>query len=383
MNKSEAKQSLKSISSEIQNLSPSALITLYEIDASEIAQDFTTNRSTDYDYSVPFRFHNESNLKGQIIYFQNKAYQSTPILTDGFEMSSGGNLPTPTLTITSLEGMEEYTAGVLMNLKHAFREINNLTGAKVTRIRTFAKYLDKSDNDNSPGVGDEEDPTAEFPRDVYYIERKSVENKFTIQFELSSVIDLQDLRLPGRMVFAERCPWSYRGEGCCYEYKAYGGGPTDGDDQDETFGASVHLPDFAPPVADANNDLIEDDVSEYDPDALGRVLGSNGFSGEYNKIYQYPVGATVYVEKNNLKYFFVSKGDSLGDIDYVPKYYAPPNERFWMADQCSKSIDGCKLRWGPSGKAKKCKDTACGTKKMGSKNLPFGGFPGTNTRISL
>ena len=383
MNKQEAQQSLKRISTEVQNLSPSTLVTLYEMDVSDIAVDFTVNRNTTHDYSIPFRFHNMNNLKGQAIKFQGEQYYSTPIITDGFEMSSAGNLPQPKLTITTQEGMEDYSAGALMNLKHAFREVNNLVGAKVTRIRTFVKFLDKSDNDNAPHFGSEEDPNAEFPRDIYYIDRKSAENKRSIQFELSSVLDLQDLKLPGRLVMAGRCPWSYRGEGCCYEYKAYAGGPTEGDDQDEFFGTSKHLADFAPPVADFSDNFISGEIPTYNENNLGRTTGQNSFSGEYNKIYQYPVGSVVFIEKNDLKYYFVSKGDSQDNgIDYAPKYHSPPNERYWMADQCSKTIDGCKLRWGKNGAAKSCSNNTCSATNYTSDLLPFGGYPGTNTRVS-
>lgn len=383
MNKQEAQQSLKRISTEAQDLSPSALITLYEIDVSDIAVDFTTNRNTEYDYSVPFRFHNMNNLKGQAIKFRGDQYYSFPIITEGFEMSSAGNLPQPKMTITTLEGMEEYSAGVLTNLKHAFREVNNLIGAKVSRIRTFAKFLDQSDNDNAPNLGSQEDPNAEFPRDVYYVDRKSAENKSVIQFELSSVLDLQGLKLPGRLVMAGRCPWTYRGEGCCYEYKAHSSGPTEGDDQDEIFGTANHLPDFAPPIADASNDFISGEIPSYNQDNLGRSIGQNSFSGEYNKTNQYPLGCVVYIEKNDIKYYFVCKGDSQdSNINYAPKYHSPPNERFWMADQCSKTIDGCKLRWGKDGNAYSCDDNTCSSKSYTNHLLPFGGYPGTNTRIS-
>ena len=57
MNKDNAKKTFKRVSTEALSLSPSALITLYEIDVKDIARDFTLNRTTDYDYSIPFRFH--------------------------------------------------------------------------------------------------------------------------------------------------------------------------------------------------------------------------------------------------------------------------------------------------------------------------------------
>ena len=174
------KKSFKRLSTEVLGLSASSLITLYEIDCSELAKDFTLNRSTSYDYSVPFRFHNMQNLVGLELRFKGNPYYSSPITASGFQYSGGGALPTPLLTITAQEGMEDHAGeNVLANLKHAFSELNHLVGAKVTRIRTFARFLDKSDNDNMENIGEEEDSLAEFPRDIYFIERKSVENKST------------------------------------------------------------------------------------------------------------------------------------------------------------------------------------------------------------
>jgi len=398
MNKDNAKKTFKRVSTEALSLSPSALITLYEIDVKDIARDFTLNRTTDYDYSIPFRFHNMENLKGQELKFQGKTYYSSPITANNFEYAGGGALPQPLLTITSQEGMEQHAGeNALTLLKEAFRELNHLVGAKVTRIRTFARFLDKGDNDNMENVGEEEDILAEFPRDIYFIERKSVENKNTIQFELSSMIDLENLQLPGRLVLSTRCPWTYRGEGCCYEHKAYTGGPTDGDDQKNIFGEDEHLPDFAPPVANADNKTIaevfsEDLDSSYDPAAVGRVLNST-FEGEYDRTRgtespsnPYVIGDVVFITKNDIKYYFVCKGDSEdSNVNYVPPAFAPPNGRYWEPDQCSKTLAGCELRWGSTGTAKRCTNATCGTddREAAHEYLPFGGFPGTNTKISV
>ena len=134
---------------------------------------------------------------------------------------------------------------------------------------------------------------------------------------------------------ATRCPWTYRGEGCCYEHKAYSGGPTHGDDQKNIFGENQHLPDFAPPVANADDRTItevfdEDLGSTYDPAALGRLLGSNNFEGEYDRTEVYTIGDVVFITKNDIKYYFVCKGDSLdSNVDSAPAAYAPPNSRYW------------------------------------------------------
>jgi phage-related protein len=60
------------------------------------------------------------------------------------------------------------------------------------------------------------DPTAEFPRDVYYIDRKSGEDKDLVEFELASSLDLAGVALPRRQVVQNYCPWKYRGSECGY-----------------------------------------------------------------------------------------------------------------------------------------------------------------------
>ena len=382
IDKGQAQASLGKISAEMGKLDPSMLVTLYEIDVSEIKTDLLLNKNVEIGLDI-FRFHNMNNLKGAVLYFQGNSYASIPIMTDGFELSSAGSLPTPTLTIASVEGTDQ----AFSLLKKAFIELDNLIGAKVTRIRTFAKFLDKSLNDNTDSVGEEEDVNAELPRDVYHVERKSHEDKTSIQFELSSFLDLHNLSLPGRPLLADKCPFTYRGEGCCYEYKSYTSGPTFGNNQENIYGSTGRLPAFAPPIANALNEPIGDKIANYNPLTLGRLTGANKFSGQYNKSLTYESGSVVFLEKNDIKYYFVAKGDTVNNEANVPIFRSPPNSVYWEPDQCSKTLSGCKLRWAIDGGAQKCKvgepncdhDDAKNSAQSGF--LPFGGFPGTNTRI--
>ena len=73
---------------------------------------------------------------------------------------------------------------------------NDLTGAKVTRIRTMAKFLDAvnfSGNSNSTA-----DPTAEFKREIYIVDRKATETRDIVELELAQVWDLAGVRVPKR-----------------------------------------------------------------------------------------------------------------------------------------------------------------------------------------
>ena len=67
---------------------------------------------------------------------------------------------------------------------------NDLTGATVTRIRTLAKFIDAVNF--ADGTNATADPTAEFPQEVYSIDRKSTETREVVEFELAAPTDLQE-----------------------------------------------------------------------------------------------------------------------------------------------------------------------------------------------
>ena len=95
---------------------------------------------------------------------------------------------------------------------------SGLEGAKVTRIRTLARYLDAV---NFTAGNPTADPTAEFPREIYYVDRKSAENRDVVEFELAAVFDLAGVRAPKRQCIANICQWIYKGPQCGYTGTAY------------------------------------------------------------------------------------------------------------------------------------------------------------------
>ena len=60
------------------------------------------------------------------------------------------------------------------------------------------------------------DSTAEFPRDVYFVDRKAMETRDYVEFELASALDLAGVMLPRRQIVQNYCPWRYRGAECGY-----------------------------------------------------------------------------------------------------------------------------------------------------------------------
>ena len=100
------------------------------------------------------RFHNNIKLVRSSIFFgfetvNNKKtdveYFAAPIEAAGFEVSAKGSPPRPKLSIAiDPDGLDQETANRIIYLKQALRDLNDLVGAKVTRTRTFARYINES-----------------------------------------------------------------------------------------------------------------------------------------------------------------------------------------------------------------------------------------------
>jgi lambda family phage minor tail protein L len=181
----------EAIKSELQKLAPSAIIELFQLDLTIFGDQV-------------YYFHAGTNGLRQPLIWQGQEYAPFPIQASGFELSTGGQLPRPTLVVSNVLGI--VTALVL-----TYRD---LLGAKVTRKRTMQKYLDAVNFDG--GVNPTADPTAEFPDDVFFIEAKKNETPELIEFELSSSFDVQNVQLPKRQIIQNICPWRYRGPECGY-----------------------------------------------------------------------------------------------------------------------------------------------------------------------
>jgi lambda family phage minor tail protein L len=185
-----------SIESEIQKLEPSAVIEMFELDPTDLGGSI-------------LRFHaGTNNLRGNIVW-QGNTYTAFPIQVTGFEYTGNGQLPRPKVTVANLTGV--VTAALI--------GLDDLLGAKFTRKRTLAKFLDAENFDG--GVNADEDATAEFADDVYYIDRKSTENRDIVEFELTAALDLQGVRIPKRQIIQNYCPWEYRGTECGYSASVY------------------------------------------------------------------------------------------------------------------------------------------------------------------
>lgn len=179
------------IAAEVQTLAPSAIVELFELD--------TRNHVG----GNILRFHAGTNELNGYVVWQGNEYVPMPIQAEGFEWRGSGTIPRPTLRVANVNGL----------IGSAVRELDDLIGSKVTRIRTFAKFLDAVNFSQGNPLAD---PTAEFSRDIFFINRKTSENKFLIEFELAALLDVQGVKIPRRTIIANVCTWKYRGAECGY-----------------------------------------------------------------------------------------------------------------------------------------------------------------------
>ena len=98
----------------------------------------------------------------------------------------------------TISNMGSPSISSILLLANAFTIGNDLTGAKGTRLRTMVKFLDAANFSGATNPFGTPDPDAEFPREIYYIDRKSAENREVVQFELAAVFDLAGIRAPKR-----------------------------------------------------------------------------------------------------------------------------------------------------------------------------------------
>jgi|TARA_R100000084_G_scaffold109236_3_gene74953 lambda family phage minor tail protein L len=209
-------QSSAELISELQAIAPSEVIELFQL---ELNTDQHGTSTTHY-----FSAAREGGAGG--IVFGGQTYTAIPLEADGFAYNGQGSLPRPTFRISNLFSTITALIATLPN---------GLEGAKVTRLRTLAKYIDSENfigsTYESYVVADywevgyssnntTADSTALFPKEVYYVDRKSAENRNLIEFELASAFDLAGVRAPKRQCIS-RCQWVYKSAECGYD-------PTDG-----------------------------------------------------------------------------------------------------------------------------------------------------------
>jgi lambda family phage minor tail protein L len=185
---------ISSVYADLSGLALNAIIELFELH-----YDSTLHGGSDI-----LRFHAGSNadVDGNIVWSGN-SYVRLPIKAEGFEYTNTGTLPRPTLTVANLNGG---ITALLLGV-NATTPGNDLTGAKIKRIRTLKRFLDGESA---------ADPYATFPVEEWFVDRKATETRDVVSFELASKFDLDNKQLPNRQVVANICQWEYKSSECSY-----------------------------------------------------------------------------------------------------------------------------------------------------------------------
>lgn len=169
------------IQSDVQKLEPGHIVTLLEVDLTNMGGDV-------------YRLH--SHMQAGQIMWQGNIYDPWPYEADGFAMSDSGSA-SPRLRLANIDGL-------ISSLCILYDDI---IGAQVTRHKTLAKYLD--------GMPDA-DPNEHFPIERWIVEQKFSETNESVEFELSNALNFDGIQLPRRLVLYGTCQWKYRSAECEY-----------------------------------------------------------------------------------------------------------------------------------------------------------------------
>lgn len=167
------------ISKQSQKLNVGTIVKLYELDLTDVGESSTIyfTESIGRDYTP--------------ISFNSRSYTPIDIQATGFGSNSNGTNIRPKLVVSN----------VLLTLIPYLLSYRNLIGAKLTRRRTLERFLDGYPDAN---------PSAEFTPDVFKIKSIPQRNNYNIEFELSSYIDSETTKVPGRLILRNYCSQIYR-----------------------------------------------------------------------------------------------------------------------------------------------------------------------------
>ena len=350
----------QSHNSALLDLEPDTIIELYELDLGEEDGMYRFHPGKNDTVDIIFGGYSRTNAMGGPEWVDGHTYYALPIEADGFEVRGDGQLPRPKLIIANPQGI----------ITDLIKRRSDLVGKSIIRKRVFLKFLDHANFPNNLNPFAVPDPSARFDDDIFKINRKVNEDKFQVEFELVSPLELEDIKVPARVMIANYCPWQYRGEGCLY------GKRSDfenqkilmADNTEQSAENFFHLAgscygNLGLPVADENNKKFTDE------DGYNLTLS---FQGDYLKTSSYSVGDVVRIQNTSENLAKMETTDLQEEIANKPDAFyvciqAATNKdpryelAYWRRDQCAKTLKACKCRYVDYGTYRK--------------GLPFGGFP--------
>lgn len=200
------------IESAVQEFTPGNLVELYIVDLTVLGGGITRWANAAYSDTA--------------ITFDGEIYTPVAIEVEGFEWNGRGAIPTPTIRLFPSDG-----------IKAAMLAYGDLIGGKITRIKTFSRFLDGQADAN---------PDERFPDESYFFEQKTAFNKTVVEWSLSSALDQEGMLIPKVPFLKDICQQKYRRYngttspvGFDYVLEIDGGCPYDGTDYFDVDGAVV------------------------------------------------------------------------------------------------------------------------------------------------
>jgi len=284
------------------SFTPSTLLSLWTLDGSSIGLPET------------FSFIDGTSTSYQPVIFNGITYIPFPIMVRNVAADGTGRIPRPSLMASNING---FVSNLLLQNR-------NLIGARVIRQRVFARFIDAINWPNGKNPWGTPDPTAAYPQEIWYVNRKISENQQVVEWELGSLFEVDSVKLPRRQINANTCWFNYRDGPTC----GYSGAP----------------------LADQNNMV-------FGAGGYGYTLNARGV---YNSSSTYAQGDYVIITSNlptisNLQVLYVCTTNGTTGNQNSPIN----NPALWVQDACPKSIAGCKIRYP-------------------GQPLRFGGFPGVS-----
>lgn len=238
------------LESDLQKLSVTGLVTLYELDATKLGAGIMRwhGHVSHEDWRLIFGYLDNSkyldaqgsfNATGEEkdglvrrdIIWQGQIYSPIPIKSDGLEMRGDGRASMPSLAIANnLNGIQGAISALCLRYE-------DFAGARLTVINTLAKYLDAANfTHGNPQAANE------YRKQLWFCEQKTSENANAVTFELSNPVDFEGARIPSREI-TSFCHWAvngrYRMSECAYMGTARfteDGTPTDSAELDRCGG---------------------------------------------------------------------------------------------------------------------------------------------------
>ncbi len=113
----------------------------------------------------------------------------------GFELSGEGAIARPVMRISNILSL--FTT--LMATVNSFNFGNDLVGAKFTRIQTMVEFIDATNFANNLNPFGTPDTSKELPKRIYVLNRKNLESREIVEYEMVAAVDLPNVELPTRI----------------------------------------------------------------------------------------------------------------------------------------------------------------------------------------